>query len=663
MVRPWQAVRLSAGLVCVCIGVIAMASAAGLLPGETISRFVVYFAACAFLGFFAILRLSPPSWATRRTSPESATQNAIEWDDALAETPAESTSRPTSIILSPDATATTEFTTLERKHAQLRKVLRRLRVKRKVVRRQNQELKQLATRDPLTGCFNRRTLFRQFEKLWEASHRFHQPLSCLMVDVDHFKSINDRFGHNAGDEVLKVVSQILQETARKSDFVCRYGGEEFCILLPQIELAAAEHAAERLREALSAEPVGEIKVTASFGVSSWSLGAKHPQEMMDQADKALYAAKRAGRNRVMRFDLAPKELLDGAKEGRKPPELVRAPRSTDEVAIPFQAVSGLLAALGYRHAETAEHCRRVADLCVQAAGGLMSQKDAYLMEMAALLHDIGKLGVPDNVLLKAGPLSADEWKTIRTHEGIGVEIIRAAFTSDELANLVRLQCCWFGGTPHDMSLPKGQKIPLAARLLAIANAYDSMTSEHPYRKPMSRDDAFAELRRGAGTQFDPMLTEHFIKSLTDLDPGRSAKPLVPSTVSKQTALKLGVQIEKLALAADVQDLASLGEMAHQLRTMAQESGITTIAEAAGKLEQSAAANSNEMDVMELMLDLMEMCRHTQRALLPRADRSKRVRPKTVESIELRLPETNTPLMVSRPAAFRKPVETAQPPVG
>jgi HPt (histidine-containing phosphotransfer) domain-containing protein len=199
--------------------------------------------------------------------------------------------------------------------------------------------------------------------------------------------------------------------------------------------------------------------------------------------------------------------------------------------------------------------------------------------------------------------------------------------------------------------------------LAIANAYDSMTSEHPYRKPMSRDDAFAELRRGAGTQFDPMLTEHFIKSLTDLEPGRSAKPLVPSTVSKQTALKLGVQIEKLALAADVQDLASLGEMAHQLRTMAQESGITTIAEAAGKLEQSAAANSNEMDVMELMLDLMEMCRHTQRALLPRADRSKRVRPKTVESIELRLPETNTPLMVSRPAAFRKPVETAQPPVG
>ncbi len=552
------------------------------------------------------------------------------------------------------------LTNLERKHAQLRKVLVRLRVSRKVVRRQNHELKALATRDPLTGCFNRRTLFSEFEKLWEVSARYKSPLSCVMVDVDHFKSFNDRFGHQVGDAVLKKVAETLRATARKSDVICRYGGEEFCVLLPQVDLVEAEQAGERFRAALSATPMHGETVTASFGVSSFSLGGKHPQEMMEQADKALYTAKRSGRNKVMRFDLAPKELLE-AKGNAKPHQVVPAvqPKSGDQISISFQAVSGLLAALGYRHGETAEHCRRVADLCVLAARGLMSQKDAYLMEMAALLHDIGKLGVPDTVLLKAGPLTDEEWKTIRTHESIGVEIIRAAFTSDELADLVRLQHCRYGGTTADPSLPKGQKIPLAARLIAIANAYDSMTSEHSYRKGISQKEALEELRRCSGTQFDPVVVEHFISALTDLTPKKGSR-VEPLSISKQTALRIGVQIEKLAMAADVQDLASLMSMASQLRNMAQESGIATIAEAAGKLEESAAANSSQIDLMEMTIDLLEMCRQTQRALLPavpKSDKPKRLRPKTSDSINLDAVKSAisspTPVSMTRPPQFVK----------
>jgi diguanylate cyclase (GGDEF)-like protein len=535
------------------------------------------------------------------------------------------------------------LTNLERKHAQLRKVLDRLRGSRRVVRRQNHELKALARRDPLTGCLNRRSLFTEFEKLWEASKQFKKPLSCLMVDIDHFKSINDSYGHQKGDEVLRQVAETLRATARKADVVCRYGGEEFCILLPQIDLAEAERAAERLRRAIADKQMGEARVTASFGVSSWCLGAKHPQEMLEQADKALYAAKRSGRNKVARYDRSATNRLDGVPEVRTPlpadPTLTM--KSSPQFAIPFQAVSGLLAALGYRHAETAEHCRRVADLCVSAAGGLMSQKEAYIVEMAALLHDIGKLGVPDNVLLKAGPLTNEEWKTIRTHEGIGVEIIRAAFTSDDLAEIVRLQHCWYAGSPTDPSLPQGQKIPLAARLLMVANAFDSMTSEHSYRKALSQDEAIAELRRCAGTQFDPSVTEHFIEVLGQRVKDKQDKSVVLRAVSKQTALKIGVQIEKLSLAADVNDLASLVSMASQLRTMAQESGIAMIADAALKLEQSAAANSNQMDLIELTIDLLEMCRRTQRALLPipRGEKAKRSRPKTAEAIDLRAAES------------------------
>lgn len=562
------------------------------------------------------------------------------------------------------------LTILERKHAQLRKVLDRLRVSRKVVRRQNHELKALATRDPLTGCFNRRTLFTEFEKMWESSKRFKKPLSCVMVDVDHFKSINDRFGHQVGDEVLKAVAQTLRDTARKSDVVCRYGGEEFCILLPGIDIAEAEQAAERYRAALAAKPLGDVPVTASLGVSSLSLGPKHPQDMMEQSDKALYAAKRSGRNKVMRFDLAPKDLMESNKVDQRKPhaEVPKTPKSSDHLAIPFQAVSGLLAALSYRHAETAEHCRRVADLCVLAAGGLMSQKEAYIAEMAALLHDIGKLGVPDNVLLKPGPLSTEEWKTLRTHEQIGVEIIRAAFTSDELADLVRLQHCWYGGTPTDAALPKGQKLPLAARLLAVANAYDSMTTDHIYRKAMSSEQAFEELRRCSGTQFDPVVTEHFIKAIVDRGPDVSRPKFEPLAISKQTALKIGVQIEKLAMAVDAEDLSSLTSLASQLKAMAAESKIGTIADAAAKLEQSAASKSNQMDLMELTIDLLEMCRRTQRSLLPATPKPKRSRPKTSDSVELGASAGTpangplsgakimnpTPVSLSRPAQFRTP---------
>jgi diguanylate cyclase (GGDEF)-like protein/putative nucleotidyltransferase with HDIG domain/PAS domain S-box-containing protein len=380
------------------------------------------------------------------------------------------------------------LTILERKHAQLRKVLSRLRQSRRVVRRQNHELKALATRDPLTGCYNRRTLFAEFEKHWEACKRFERSMGCVMVDVDHFKSINDRFGHSVGDDVLKAVAETLRKTARKGDLVCRYGGEEFCVLLPHADIAEAGLAAERFRAALAAQPLGGVPVTASLGASALGLGSKSPQEMIDQADKALYAAKRSGRNRIMRFDEAPPELMHNSKELKKP-EMPRDAKGDDRPAtpvddplsIPFQAVSGLLAALTYRHAETAEHCKRVADLCVTAGAGLMSQKDLYVVEMAALLHDIGKLGIPDNVLLKPDTLTPEEWNLLRMHQSIGVEIIRAAFTADELADIVRLRHCWYGGSPTDATMPRGPKIPAGSRLLAIADAFDSIVHDQVYR--------------------------------------------------------------------------------------------------------------------------------------------------------------------------------------
>mgnify|MGYP000365589158 FL=1 len=166
------------------------------------------------------------------------------------------------------------------------------------------ELESLAMRDPLTGCFNRRALFEVFEDLHSTSSAGGLDFGCIMADIDHFKSFNDRFGHSVGDQVIQVVAKILSTTIRPTDIVGRYGGEEFCILLPGKGPEATAKAGERLCHAIATQAsqavrtTGDNRITMSFGVSCFSLGSSDPLELVDQADKALYAAKEAGRNQV-----------------------------------------------------------------------------------------------------------------------------------------------------------------------------------------------------------------------------------------------------------------------------------------------------------------------------------------------------------------------------
>ncbi len=191
--------------------------------------------------------------------------------------------------------------------------------KNETLRKMNEQLSFLATRDPMTSCLNRRSFFEQFNEQWKTMQRYQHPLSCVMVDVDHFKSINDNHGHQTGDEVLKAVSAALRETARDTDYVCRYGGEEFCILLPHVDLRGAQQAAERMRAAIENMEVQSLKITASLGCSDVNLGAENPEQLIDQADRSLYHAKRNGRNQVVAFDaiseLDPEqELLDQVQQ-------------------------------------------------------------------------------------------------------------------------------------------------------------------------------------------------------------------------------------------------------------------------------------------------------------------------------------------------------------
>lgn len=493
-----------------------------------------------------------------------------------------------------------DVTQLEERNAELTEMLKRLRDSRDQVHRQNQELQVLATRDPLTHALNRRCFFDQLKNLWSASVRYDYALSCIMLDVDHFKRVNDTHGHAVGDTVLRGLSGILTKTLRGADIVCRYGGEEFCILLPHTEMQEARRAAEKIREAVESAQLAGVNLTISAGVSSVGCGADSPEKLIDHADRSLYEAKRLGRNRVVTCDTISTEhdsdvpvLLDNDAATAGP----------NAAPIPFQTVSALSSALAYRDAATAEHSRRVADICVRFASDLMSMRDCYILENAALLHDIGKIGVPDSILLKPGRLTDGEWTIMRSHDRIGQEIIRSTFACDELANIVETH-----GTPFADS----SDLCLGARVLAIADSFDSMVTDRVYRRGRSVDEAFVELRRCAGDQFDPEIVELFISTYRTRQQDRKTDSAV---VNKKIALRLGMQIESLARALDEQDIIGLAELTLDILDTTAACQLDEISQLASQLNSVATPEAEWTDCLTLTLDLLECCRKAQRVHL------------------------------------------------
>jgi diguanylate cyclase (GGDEF)-like protein/PAS domain S-box-containing protein/putative nucleotidyltransferase with HDIG domain len=506
-----------------------------------------------------------------------------------------------------------DLTDLEERNRTLTRMLTTLRASREQIRKQNQELHILATRDPLTSSLNRRSLFRHLDDLFVQAKSHRTNLHCVMADVDHFKNINDTRGHATGDQVLKQVAQILHHQVREVDIVGRYGGEEFCIILPSLSIEEAEMAAERIRHEIAAHEISGLRVTASFGLAGMTDEIESPQQLIDLADKALYGAKAGGRNRVVRVD----QITDESN----PPSDAEAEKRTSAAEhhspISFQIVAALTSALAYRDAGTAEHSRRVADLCIMMGRQLMSLSDCYILENAALLHDIGKIGVPDSILLKPGPLNAEEWNVMRAHDRIGIEIIRSTFACEQLTEMVRWHHARYDGVREESDNPTEMNIPLGARIITICDAYDAMVSDRVYRKGLPQTEAINELRRCAGKQFDPDLVEQFISLIEE---NRAYEELLdPMSLSKQTALRLGVEIEKLAKALDDQDRERLGVLSENVQRTASESGLVEVAQIAEALVNSIKDNDEWIHPLELTIELMEICRQAQRTHLSTAE--------------------------------------------
>ena len=354
---------------------------------------------------------------------------------------------------------------------------------------------------------------------------------------------------------------------------------------------------------------GDVSVTVSLGVSGIGLGARDPRELLDQADKSLYAAKHEGRNRVVRFDEVPENVeRDDAEVGRQ-----EAAHEREEPAmIPYPAVSALMSALSFQDSDTAEHSQRVADLCSLVARDLMSPSEAYLLEMAAMLHDIGKIGVPDAILQKRGALTEEERGVMRTHDQIGVAIVQEAFGVEALTALVGSHHAWFGGNPDNPSLPVGEDIPLGARLLGIAEAYDAMVFDSVYRPAMSSDRAFEELRAGAGKQFDPSLVDRFIAEVKARDASVNDSA---DTLPNDVVTGIAGGAEGLAKALEKQDAPAVAVIAQRLNLIAAKHNASELGEAAEQLQVLASENGDLLELAARIGDLMEMCREMQRHYL------------------------------------------------
>jgi diguanylate cyclase (GGDEF)-like protein/putative nucleotidyltransferase with HDIG domain len=337
-----------------------------------------------------------------------------------------------------------------------------------------EQTRELARRDSLTGLLGHRVCQETLEELAAGS----QPFSVVTFDIDDFKQINDLYGHQAGDRTLSLIADVLRSSTRPSDSVFRIGGEEFCAVLPGLEERDAFAVAESLRRRVAA--VGgdvPLPVTVSVGIASFPAHASSREKLLACADAAMYASKRAGKNRV----------TSCASDN---------PQGTSVSPRDFS-----LRLLHDKNPDTAAHSAHVATLAVEMARSLeLDECQIENVRIAARLHDIGKIGVPNSILNKPGPLSDEEFRIVKTHPVTGAELL-SLWGFSQPAAIVRQHHEHIDGSGYPAGLC-GAQIMIEARIIHVAEAYVAMTRDRPYRDARSPADARAELERHRGTQFD-----------------------------------------------------------------------------------------------------------------------------------------------------------------
>jgi diguanylate cyclase (GGDEF)-like protein/putative nucleotidyltransferase with HDIG domain len=373
-----------------------------------------------------------------------------------------------------------------------------------------ERLSQAALTDTLTGLKNRLALDQELHAEVERALRDETPLSLVIGDLDYFKSVNDRLGHSAGDEALVRAAQVLLRYRRAGDSIARTGGEEFTILLPGATGHDAYLVSERMRAAVEREFADDpAALTFSFGIATYPDHGRTDDAVLEAADQALYAAKALGRNRCVIFNPEIAAIFAPA-----------AGRGADEVQL--ATLLSLAEALDLRDTGTADHSRTVGRHCAAIAAELgLPPERVKRVEIAGVLHDIGKIGLPDAILQKPGPLGRAEVAEIRTHPEIGAQILSGRGLED-----LRAWVLAHHERPDGRGYPQGLSdadIPLEAKILAVADAYEAMVADRVYSAGVDERAARSELLRCAGEQFDSRVVAAFLSVLA-ADDARSSVP-------------------------------------------------------------------------------------------------------------------------------------------
>jgi two-component system cell cycle response regulator len=367
----------------------------------------------------------------------------------------------------------------------------------------NGRLEALATTDPLTELPNHRALVATLEQELARANQYERSCSLLFFDIDHFKALNDSYGHGEGDIALREFGSLLRATLPLINTIGRWGGEEFIAILPEQNAAEAVIIAEELRNAVSKQSFtvgGGMHLTCSIGVASFPTHAVKQEALLEAADSAMYGSKRLGRDQVRVIDdPAVVALLasNANTEGR------------DDIALAGM-VRALVVLVEKRDVVTGKHAHYAGELILAMAQSLrLPEGVAQLLSRAGELHDIGNIIIPDNILQKREPLTEQELDLIHQHPKVGAEVVSSIPSLRGLAPIIQSHHEWWNGMGYPDHLA-GDAIPFGARLLAVVDAYVAMIHAQPNQDAYKPDEAFAELQRAAGTQFDPVIVEQFL---------------------------------------------------------------------------------------------------------------------------------------------------------
>jgi diguanylate cyclase (GGDEF)-like protein len=431
-----------------------------------------------------------------------------------------------------------------------------------------QKAQEQAITDGLTGVKTHRFFMEALSAEWKRSTRGGRSFSVVLMDLDRFKFVNDFYGHLDGDLLLERVAHILEKNCRCSDVVARYGGDEFIILMPETDAEQSHQIATKLRSSIVADAVlCEKNVTSSFGVATFPVHGSTPQELIQVADASMYLSKHQGGNAVSAADhfntddsnrwkrdvleayigVTLKRLFatgpDAFEEiyGRIE-QFARAFSETEHTmsrsdtngdlktaaslfeTLPVAVIDTLVSlalAVDAKDRFTQGHSQKVSGYAVLIAEALgLKGSEIEEIRLGSMLHDVGKVGILESILNKNGPLNLEEWEAMKRHAEYGAKLLEPLRGTERIRKIVVHHHEFFDGSGYPDGLAGGQ-IPLGARIVAIADAYDTLTSERTYKKARTPEEAFLELERCGGAQFDPELVRMFVSCLR-----RRANPLI-----------------------------------------------------------------------------------------------------------------------------------------